>query len=80
MVLSRTASCDEVMPLIAHERITHVALVPQLAVRDSTTVPPCASVPRMPGQARVKLWAIGSTARYTVVSSSPHSSAEAVKL
>lgn len=31
MVLTDSASCDEVMPLIAQERVTHVALVPALA-------------------------------------------------
>ncbi|AJY38737.1 salicylate synthase [Burkholderia humptydooensis] len=31
VVLSDTASCDEAMPLIARERVTHVALVPPLA-------------------------------------------------
>ncbi len=31
VVLTDSASCDEVMPLIAQERVTHVALVPALA-------------------------------------------------
>jgi len=31
VVLSRSASCDEAMPLIEQERVTHVALVPPLA-------------------------------------------------
>lgn len=31
VVLTDSASCDEVMPLIARERVTHVALVPALA-------------------------------------------------
>ncbi|ECA1950213.1 yersiniabactin biosynthesis salycil-AMP ligase YbtE [Salmonella enterica subsp. enterica serovar Virchow] len=31
VVLTDSASCDEVMPLIAHEKVTHVALVPALA-------------------------------------------------
>ncbi|EHD21421.1 MULTISPECIES: yersiniabactin biosynthesis salycil-AMP ligase YbtE [Brenneria] len=31
VVLADSASCDEVMPLIAHERVTHIALVPALA-------------------------------------------------
>ncbi|WP_207004237.1 salicylate synthase [Trinickia mobilis] len=31
VVLSGTASCDEVMPLIERERVTHTALVPPLA-------------------------------------------------
>ncbi|WP_153100886.1 salicylate synthase [Paraburkholderia hayleyella] len=31
VVLSDSASCDEVMPLIERERVTHVALVPPLA-------------------------------------------------
>ncbi|WP_269460484.1 AMP-binding protein [Zymobacter palmae] len=31
VVLSDTASCDEAMPLIASERVSHVALVPALA-------------------------------------------------
>src|SRR6218665_2944531 len=31
VVLSRTASCDEAMPLIERERVTHLALVPPLA-------------------------------------------------
>ncbi|WP_283256479.1 salicylate synthase [Xanthomonas arboricola] len=31
VVLSRSASCDEAMPLIERERVTHVALVPPLA-------------------------------------------------
>ena len=30
-MLTDSASCDEVMPLIAQERVTHVALVPALA-------------------------------------------------
>src|SRR6218665_27941 len=31
VVLSRTANCDEAMPLIERERVTHLALVPPLA-------------------------------------------------